>query len=464
MAPSLSDGASDRRLHVLFLTFHCPRPEEPGAVRPWAEACQLRDLGCSVTVITSAIHYMTGQDLRKDGRGWCSESEQDGIRFLRVSGLVDYRKSLGRRLIHYTRFAALSFLAALIRMKQRPDVVLVGTDPVLVSPVAWAVAGRFRARLVLDERDLYPETALALGVLKPGLLSRGLSAFQRALRRRAAFILCATPGIQRALQAQGVPDEKLGLLYNADAALLLDPGSSPTHTSHRHLPESPWGDARFRIIYAGSMGRASDLDTLLDAAVKIGHDTGIVFLLVGGGERAAGYRARAERERLPVRFTGPLTRQEARSLIREADLGLLLFPEAPLFQTALPSKLFDYLGLGCPVVFLGSGDSETVLRESSGGIRLPSGDAATLARLLLELEAQPERCRTMGRAGRVWFERCVGGGGVVGYSGEPWPWRMPDERSVPALFPTRDRRRGDPGRNRGTPKRMAHARPPGPGV
>lgn len=414
MAPSSPEAASDRRPHVLFLTFHCPRPDEPGAVRPWLEACQLRDLGCSVTVMTSAIHYMTGRDLRKGGRGWCSESEEDGIRFLRISGLLDYRKSMVRRLIHYTRFATLGFLAAQIRMKRKPDVVLVGTDPILVCPVAWALAGRFRARLVLDERDLYPETALALGVLKPGLLSRGLSVFQRALRRRAAFILCATPGILRSLQAQRVPDEKLGLLYNADPALLPDPRSNPTLAFCPPRPESPWGDARFRIIYAGSMGRASDLDTLLEAAARVGADSGIGFLLVGDGERAAGYRVRVERERLPVRFTGPLSRQEARSLIRKADLALLLFPEADLFQSALPSKLFDYLGLGCPVVFLGSGDSETVLRESGGGLRLPSGDAAALAHLLLELGAQPERCKAMGCAGRVWFERCVGGEGGRG--------------------------------------------------
>ena len=411
MAPRPSDGPTDRRLHVLFLTFHCPRPDEPGAVRPWAEACLLRDLGCSVTVITSAMHYMTGRDLRKGGRGWCSESEQDGIRFLRVWGLMNYRKSLVRRLVHYALFAALSFLAALIRMKRRPDVVLVGTDPILVCPVAWALAGRFRARLVLDERDLYPETALALGVLKPGLLSRGLSAFQRALRRRAAFVLCATPGILRALQTLEVPDEKLGLLYNADPELLPDPGIRPADSTRRRLPESPWGEARFRIIYAGSMGRASDLGTLLDAAAKIGPDPGVVFLLAGDGEYAASYRTRVVKESLPVRFTGPLPRQEARSLIREADLGLLLFSEAPLFRTALPSKIFDYLGLGCPIVFLGSGDTEAVLRESGGGLRLPSGDADALARLLLELEREPERCQAMGRAGRAWFERSVGGEG-----------------------------------------------------
>ena len=403
-----SSAARDARTHprrVLFLTVHCPQPNEPGAVRPWLEACQLSDLNCGVTVITSAIQYMTGADLRRGQRGWCCEEWCDGIRFLRVYGLRSYRQSVWRRTLQYGLFAMLGFCAALIHARPRPDVILVGTDPITISPVSWFLSILFRARLVLDERDLYPETAIALGVLKPGWISHGLSSFQQWLRRRAAFILCATPGIRNYLIQQGVPDRKLGLLYNADPELLHTDEMPSLETLQSRLRERAPPGSQFWVIYAGGMGRAGDLDTLLEAARILGPDTGIGFILVGDGERASDYRSRATSGRLPISFTGPLPRREARQLIRGAHVGVLLFPGASLFQVALPSKIFDYLGLGCPVVFLGSGDTAEVLRESGAGIQIPSGDAPELARALQDLSRDPGKCRTMGASGRDWFAR-----------------------------------------------------------
>lgn len=395
-------------MRVLFLTFHLPLPEEPGAFRPWMEAQLMRDLGCEVTVVTSAIQYMTGVDLRVDRSGWWTEEHRDGIRILRVLGLHNYRASIWRRLLHYVIYAWLAGMVSLLRVG-KADRVFVGTDPIFVTPIARIVARLKGARLVLDERDLYPETALALGVLKPGFLSRSISAWQRSMRRRARCILAATPGIRIRLLELEVPAERVRILYNADAYLEAESAGDDVEMSGRHLLEhyAPKG-AKFIVVYAGGLGRANDVDTLLDAAQMLHDERDIGFVLAGDGERRTCYEQRIRTAGLNAVMAGPLPRNTARQLIRGADTCAHMYPNEPLFTGALASKVLDYMALGKPVVFCGEGDTVEVITVAGSGICCPSGDAKGLAEALRWLRDHPEQCKRMGQVARQWFEGHVG--------------------------------------------------------
>ena len=304
-------------MRVLFITFHLPLNEEPGAFRPWMEARLMRDLGCEVIVITSAIQYMTGTDLRGGKIGWCTEEQHEGVRILRVWGMRNYRAGIWRRVLHYLIYASLAGMASLLRAG-KADRVFVGTDPVFVTPIARVVARIKGARLVLDERDLYPETALALGVLKPGVLARMISAWQRSMRRRAWRILAATPGIRTRLLELKVPAAHVRVLYNADAYLgAADHGQAGARQLLEHY--APKG-AKFIVVYAGGMGRANDVDTLLKAAELLRDERDIGFVLAGDGERRTNYEQRIRNSGLNVVMTGPLPRNTARQLIKGAGV------------------------------------------------------------------------------------------------------------------------------------------------
>ncbi|HVA55842.1 MAG TPA: glycosyltransferase family 4 protein [Gammaproteobacteria bacterium] len=392
-------------MQIIILTFHLPLPEEPGAFRPWMEAQLMRDLGCEVTVVTSAIQYMTGTDLRDGKSGWCTEEHRDGIRILRVWGMRNYRMTLWRRLLHYVIYAGLAGMASLVRAG-KANRVFVGTDPVFVTPIARIVARVKGAQLVLDERDLYPETALALGVLKPGFVSRAISAWQRSMRRRAQHILAATPGIRTRLLELKVPAERVRVLYNADAYLVA---RDQEQDDARRLLEhyAPKG-AKFIAVYAGGMGRANDVDLLLDAAEFFQGERDIGFVLAGDGERRAHYAQRIHAENLNAVMTGPLPRDTARKLIQGADICAHMYPNEPLFAGALASKVLDYMALGKPVVFCGEGDTVEVLTAAGGGICCSSGDAQGLAEAMRQLRDHPKARERMGQAGRKWFMDNVG--------------------------------------------------------
>lgn len=393
-------------MRILFLTFHLPLPEEPGAFRPWMEACLMRDLGCTVTVVTSAIQYMTGEDLRGDKRGWCTEEQCEGVRILRVWGVRRYRTSLWRRLLHYMIYAGLSGLAALTRAG-KADRIFIGTDPIFITPIARTVARIKRAALVLDERDLYPETALALGVLKPGVRSRLISAWQRAARQRARRLLAATPGIRTALVELGVSPSAVRVLYNADAYIGNDnclPANFGEPPLERYFPDG----ATFIVVYAGGMGMANDIDTLLEAAEILKTDREIGFVLAGEGERRREYEERIHVAGLNVAMTGPLPRRTARKLISEAGVCVHMYPDRALFSGALASKVLDYLALGKPVVFCGKGDTVDVIRAADAGVCCSPGDATSMAAALLWLRNHPEDRSRMGKSARKWFTGHMG--------------------------------------------------------
>jgi putative colanic acid biosynthesis glycosyltransferase WcaI len=397
-------------MRIIFLSFHLPLPEEPGAFRPWMEARLMRDLGCEVTVITSAIQYMTGEDLRGGHRGWCFEEKRDGIRILRVWGLRHYRTSIRRRIFHYLIYAVLGGLAGLLKAR-RADCIFVGTDPIFVTPVARILTKLKAARLVLDERDLYPETALALGVLNTGFTTNMISTWQKSMRRKAQHVLAATPGIRERLLELGLSSERVRVLYNADAYLTSCAALNSEKVESRKLLDGYAPDgADFVVVYAGGMGRANDVDTLLDAAqiLRVEHDIG--FVLAGDGERRNDYEQRIRAAGLNMVMTGPLPRDQARQLIRGADACACahLYLKRPLFAGALASKTLDYLALGKPIVFCGEGDTVDVIRKSQSGICCPQGDAQGMADAFRWLRDHPEERLRMGEAAQKWFSDNVG--------------------------------------------------------
>jgi len=387
--------------HVLFISYHLPKGEEPGAFRPWMECRLLQMAGFRVTVITSGVQYMTGQDIRS-GRGWCTEEFCDGIRIFRVWAPKEFRRSLSRRILNYLSYAVLAGLAAFCKAG-RVDRVFSCTDPITLMPMVFLVSQLKRAPMILDERDLFPETAVALGVMKEGWLSRFLFGLQQFFRRRAVGILAATPGIRTCLLAYGCPPEKVQLLYNAD--VFLDEELAQAGCSLRLQENS---GPTFWIAYAGGLGYANDVGTILKAALRLREKEDVGFLILGDGEQRPAYEDFCRRHNLSsVRFLGALPRQRARQVLREVHICLQPLQAPEHFNHTLTSKTFDYHGLGKPMIFCGRGDTRKLLAESGGGLAVPPGDDQSLAAAILRLRDDQELREQMGTAARKWFENNV---------------------------------------------------------
>jgi glycosyltransferase involved in cell wall biosynthesis len=391
-------STSKPAIHVLFVTYHLPTDDEPGAFRPWMEARLLREAGYRVTVITSAVQYMTGKFIGS-GTGWCREEIYQDIRILRVWTISDYRRSLLRRVVNYSVFAVLSAVAAFTRVREHVDCVFAATDPIFATPFVLLISFIKRARLVVDERDLFPENGIALGLIREGLATRLLCGLQQIFRRRASAMLTATPGIKRQLVEYGHQPAGIQVLLNADAFLSDRPLSPvPDRVAEQR--------SRYRCIvgYAGTLGKGDDLETIIHAAAELRNQHDLGFLLIGGGERLQEYTDLAHSlGDQHIVFLGALPRTTTRAILALCDICVQALPPDPYFRSTLTSKTFDYLGLGVPVVFAGEGDTAELLREVGAGIVVPPGDASAMAAAVGRVAGDAELRATMARAGSDWY-------------------------------------------------------------
>jgi colanic acid biosynthesis glycosyl transferase WcaI len=392
---------SEGPLRILFFSFHLPRDDEPGAFRPWMEARLCKQAGYEVTAITSGVHYMTGKDTRRH-RGWCTEEFDEGIRILKTWAPTGFRRSNLRRIINYLTYTCLAGIASLIKVP-KVDRVFAGTDPIFMMPMVFLVSRLKGAKLVLDERDLYPETAIALGILSEGQFSRLLFQIQQFFRRKAVHLLTATPGIRKKLLSYGHPDAKVQLLYNAD--VFWDDHSDDANLADSLKPEI---GKKFLVGYAGGLGQANDIPALLRAAVHLRELKDLGFVLIGDGEKLAVYEKYCQQQCLEnIYFIGSKPRGVTRELLKEMDICIQPLLHHQHFSHTLTSKTFDYHGLGKPMVFSGQGDTVNLLAESGGGLAVPPEDDQALAAAIGNLLKDEELRRRMGTAARKWFEEHI---------------------------------------------------------
>jgi glycosyltransferase involved in cell wall biosynthesis len=385
-------------MKVFFLTYHFPTPHEAGAGRPWETARLLRQLGHEPIVITAGTHYMTGEDIRQNRHGLWSSEEVDGFRVIKTFATGRYRNSLARRILNYTSYAVTAFLAALRQGK--PDIVLMATDPMFIVPVGLMLAKLRRARLILDERDLFPDALVALGYLAPGNVMSMLEAWQNYVRQRAFSILAATPGIRQLLLEKGIKAEKIFVLPNRRFSVTELNGHHDIDVIRRH---HAWDD-KFVVLYTGKFGQGNDLLTIIRAAGKLLPSfPQIRFVFIGDGERKQECLEYCRQNKLcNVELMPPQPWDKLQAYLAAADAGVQAFRKDPFWDCYLSTKIFDYMLATKPILFAGRGDSPDLINRAGAGMVVAPEAFDELAQAIVYLHQHRSLCREMGERGRTY--------------------------------------------------------------
>lgn len=360
--------------------------------------------GHPVTVLTTFPHYPEWRVAPEYRGRWLVREQRHGVHVIRCRGYVPARRSTLRRVAYDSALAVPAVLVGLRLSK--PDVVLAVSPPLQLAAVAWLLAWRHRARFVLQVKDLVPDVAIALGMLRNKLAIRAGRALERFVYGHADYILTICQGFVENLRAKGVPGEKLLVLPDWTDCDAIRP--LPRVNSFRRdlaIPE----DA-FVILHSGNMGAKQRLENLLDAAERL-PDRGFVFLLAGDGtERPRLERLAGERRLANVRFLPLQPADRLPEMLAAADV-LLLNQDPAIIDMVIPSKLLTYLAAGRPVVAAIHEASEAarLIRAAGCGAVVPPADPDALAGALLQLARAPDICRQFGVAGRrhamEYFER-----------------------------------------------------------
>jgi colanic acid biosynthesis glycosyl transferase WcaI len=349
-----------------------------------------------VTVVTAHPNYPYGRFYRGVKFWQVERTVENGVTVWRLPFFPDHSRSIVLRTISYLSFAVVATLISPF-VAGRPRTVWVYHGP-FTTGLAAIWFKRFRgARLIFTCADLWPESFSAAGLASHRSLMKMLYMYRNWLNRKADDIICSTKGTVTRLAEGGCSPNRLHYVP------IWIPSVEKPSTGRARSPQK-----QFRIVYAGNLGPAQDLKTILYAAVELQKENlPIVFDLYGSGTMEAGLRRLAtELGLLNVKFHGRVSAADAFRASAAASAQIVSLQSSALFEMTIPSKLFFCFGTGTPILFGLRGEAADLASESRGGVQFAAGDPISLARAVKGLFATPfeERVRMGDRLRRFYEE------------------------------------------------------------
>ncbi|MBV6393869.1 MAG: hypothetical protein KPEEDBHJ_03113 [Anaerolineales bacterium] len=383
-------------MKILLINQVFVSPEEPGHTRHFEMGKFLKDRGHELVIVASDLNYQTGQRTVAR-RGLYAEQSFDGVRVLRSYIYPAIHRSYFWRVIAFFSFMFSSIWTAL--RVRNVDLIVGTTPPIFQAVSAWLVAVARRKPFLLEVRDLWPEFGIGMGVLKNPViigLSRWLETF---LYKRATHILVNSPAYRDYMLAKGVPADKATYIpYGADADMFNPSVDGSSIRRELNL------ENKFAVLYAGALGQANDIDTLLRAAERLKRYDKIHFVLFGDGKERARLEAEARRMDLQnVLFAGARPKKDMPRIVASADLCLAILQNIPAFRTTYPNKVFDYMAAGRASLIVIDGITRELIESSRGGVYVRPADDAILAQKILELSQNPALVKEMGANAREYL-------------------------------------------------------------
>jgi len=383
-------------MKILLINQSFVPPTEPGHTRHFEMAQYLRKCGHEMVIVASDANYQTG--LRTvERKGLYMDQMIDGIRVLRAYSTQTLHLSYFGRLISFFSFMFSSVWAAL--QVKDTDLVMGTTPPIFQAVSAWTVALVRRKPFLLEVRDLWPEFAISMGVIRNPILTTLAHGLENFLYGRATHILVNSPAYKKYLVGKGVPEQKITFIpYGTDIDMFNPDVDGSSVREKLGLKD------KFLVLYAGAMGQAHDLYTVLRAARRLNDDSHVQFVFFGAGKERASLEAEAGRLGLKnVLFAGICPKKEMPTVIAAADVCLAILQNLEMFRTTYPNKVFDYMASARPTVLVIDGVVRELIEVSRGGVFVEPGNDELLASIIRELSNDAQRVKQMGENARAYL-------------------------------------------------------------
>lgn len=371
-------------MRIIFFSDHFrPEPSAPAAHVYERSLHWVRD-GHEVTVVTSAPNFPEGKVYPGYRNRVRAIEEMDGIRVVRVGTFITRNEGFALRTLDYASYMVSSFLLA--QIERRPDVVI-STSPHLFAAMAGTTYARARrVPHVVEIRDLWPASIRSTVSLRGERLYNALEGIELGIYRRSARIISLTHSFVGDMTRRGVPEEKIDVVINGANLELFSPRERDAEIEERYGLRG-----RFVIGYLGTIGLAHGLENVI-AAAELLRDTPITFLFVGvGAAKEALERAVAERTLENVVFAPRQLKEDMPRFWSVCDAGLIHLKDDELFATVIPSKIFESMAMGLPVLYAGPrGEGTGIVERHEAGLCVSSSAPRELANAARRLAGDSE--------------------------------------------------------------------------
>jgi glycosyltransferase involved in cell wall biosynthesis len=383
-------------MKLLFISQFIARPDQAGQNRIYDFLQRLASHGHEPHVVTCGVHYLTGKIDPELAGHRLADTRWGDVRVTLTYASPDHRRSLAARLRSFVSFLWFALRAAL--RVGRVDAVMVSIQPMFVAPIAWVLARARGVPFILEVRDMWPDVAVELGMLRSRVLIALCRVLERFVYRSADHIIVIGPEMKRLVAERGADPARIDVIPQGYKPLPPAGRSIEETRSEYGLPDG------FIAMYTGSFGVANnDLSMVLDAAARLRDVPELRFVLVGDGNRRNELVERCRREGLDrVHFVPMVPETEIPALLAVADVCIMTLPPGEFWKICFQNKVFNYLGNGRPVVAAVAGDQETLIREADGGIVVPPGDLDAFCSAIVALKNDPALRRRLGDNARTY--------------------------------------------------------------
>lgn len=387
--------------HVLVLSLVFPPDSVSTAQIVGDLAADLHRAGHEVSVVTTTPHY--NRDAEAERRQplrarWGRLVQTSTFEGITVWHTLMPRKSasVAMRLVAWALFHVLSVVVGVTAVRN-VDVIIAPSPPLTMGLAAWVLGLWHRAPFIYNVQEIYPDIAINLGAVRNPALIRVLFALERFVYRRAARITLIADRMRRRLLEKGVPPEKTLVIPN-----FVDLDSLRAVPAPNSFTREFGLDGLFVVSYAGNLGPAQGLETLLDAASLLAKDVSIVVVLIGSGSLRASLEERIGREHLTnVRLIAYQPFSRVPEIYGASDLSVV----AQAISTgtdAVPSKVYRIMACGGAVLAATdpASDVAQLVNKAGCGFVVPQGSPEAIAAAIRQASADRVALRAMGEAGR----------------------------------------------------------------
>lgn len=383
-------------MKIIFLAENFPPEKNAQASRVFERARYWVRWGHDVTVITCAPNFPEGKVYPGYKNAWRQIEIRDGIRIVRVKTFIAANRGSIGRIIDFLSFMFTGFLAGLFQAQ--PDVVVASSPQFFAAVAGWAVSKCKRRPFVFEISDLWPDSIVAVGAMGPNVALRLLERFELFLYHQSAAVVALTNAFKGNLVNRGIPAGKVNVVINGVELDLFQPRPKNLELAAQTglLPDD------FVIGYIGTLGMAHGLENVFDAAERV-RGSRVKFLLMGPGAERDKLIAEAESRRLSnVLILPAQPRERMPEYWSLCDVALAHLKNSPLFTTVIPSKIFEAMGMGLPILLVApEGEASKIIESQQVGLWVPAGDPHALAEAALLLAGNADLRSKFAEASRA---------------------------------------------------------------
>ncbi|TXC90960.1 glycosyltransferase family 4 protein [Metabacillus litoralis] len=367
-------------MKIVYITQHFPPEIGAAQGRAYDMSSNLANLGHDVHVLTT---FPNSKPIKKVFK----KEKVNHLTVYRSFRIRDTKTSSIRRLANYLSFMVSSCLSGLFIKK--PDVIYATSPQLFQGVTGYFLSKVHKTKFVFEIRDLWVDFAELLGQFENKKLLNLARKLESFLYKKADHIIVVTQGYKQRLIDQGIPEEKITVIPNG-----VNPDSLPQSQGSLSLKTKYNIEGKFLVLYAGNIGAAQGLSTVIMAAELLKDDPTFAFMFIGEGVEKQPLMEQATSRNLSnVMFIDSKKKDELLGYYEAADIGIVSLKKHPLFEITIPSKVFDYMSMSTPMLIGVDGEAREIVEKHKAGFYYEPENPDEFVRALKYAQSHPEQLK-----------------------------------------------------------------------